>query len=102
MTSFLSIDAESAKNHSYFWLLAAPLPPLLYDATRKRKLNFLQRLLLKITLKRYRKKGSKSEWGTFFIKLLVCLGIFGLLLLFLDFGIAAAIMIGVGWLIMAM
>jgi hypothetical protein len=38
-------------------------------------------------------KKDHSEAGKFFIKLLVCLGIFGLLLLFLDFGIAATVML---------
>jgi hypothetical protein len=100
MTSLLSIAAESAKNNSYYWLLAATLPLLLYKVTRKRKLNFFQRLFLKFMLKRDHKKNSKSEWGSFFTKVLICLGIFGLLLLFLDFGIAAALMLLIGLIVM--
>lgn len=100
MTSLLSITVESAKNNSYYWLHAAYLPPLLYHAARKRRSNFIQRLFLKITLKRHHKKSNKSEWGSFFIKVLICLGIFGLLLLFLDFGIAAALMLLIGLIVM--
>jgi hypothetical protein len=66
---------------------------------KKRKASWSQKLLLRAVMKRNGKR-KKSEWGTFFLKLLICLGVFGLLLLFLDFGIAAALMLGIGWIIM--
>jgi len=106
MTNLLSIAAESAKDHSYYWLLAASLPLLLYFLGKKQKLNWLQRLLIKSAAKKVSKgKKSVSKSDRQIIGLFIALGLIGLIvgLLVKSGGLTIisfiALVIGLGWLL---
>lgn len=79
MTSLLSIAVESVKNHFNYWLLAASLPPFLYFISKKKKLNWLQRLLIIKAERRARKEKSLSKGDKSVVWMLTGVGLVGMI-----------------------